>query len=117
MFIECHLLLLYVASFNSDLSCSKCWILPYLQRCLAISLAYQVVKSGDCAGQTPFEIIISLNTSKYFGYGDEVCLCVCVRACMCVCVCFVALQMEEAASRYRELALNVFSKQPQTSNK
>jgi len=74
--------------------------------------------SGDHAGQTPFEIIISLNTSKYYGYGDG------AHMHMCVCVCvwgggvyFVAPQMEEAALRYGEVALNIFDKQPQTANK
>jgi hypothetical protein len=34
---------------------------------------------------------------------------------MCVCVYFVATQMEEADSRYVEVALSIFDKQPQTA--
>jgi len=92
-----------------------------LALCTALFSINQVVKSGDHSGQTPFEIIIALNRSKYYGYGDDcmcmcMCVCVCVHAsgCVCVYVCvyFVAVQMEEAASRYGELALNIFNKQP-----
>lgn len=45
--------------------------------CTALFCANPVVKSGDHAGQTPFEIIILLNASKFYGYGDD-CMCVCV---------------------------------------
>jgi len=88
-----------------------------LALCIALFSANQVVKSGDHAGQTPFEIIIALNTSKYYGYGDD-CVCVCVCVCggggahACVCVYIVAPQMEEAVLRYGEVALNIFNKQP-----
>jgi hypothetical protein len=45
--------------------------------CTALFCANPVVKSGDHAGQTPFEIIILLNASKFYGYGDD-CMCVCI---------------------------------------
>jgi hypothetical protein len=88
-----------------------------LSLCAALFSALPVVKSGDHAGQTPFEIIISLNTSKYDDCGGDVCVCVCVGAHVCVCVYFVAPQIEEAVSRYGEVAQNIFDKQPQTANK
>jgi len=68
--------------------------LAKLALCTALFSANQVVKSGDHAGQTPLCV----------GGGAHVCVCVCVY--------FVAPQMEEAASRYGELALNIFDKQP-----
>jgi len=84
-----------------------------LALCTALFSANQVGKSGDHAGQTPFEIVIVLNTSKYYGYGDDyMCVCVCARAHVCMCMYFVAPQMEEAALRYGELALNIFDNQP-----
>ena len=63
--------------------CNLCTALCVLHFVSALFSANQIVKSGDHAGQTPFEIIISLKTSKYCGYGDDVR----ARARVCVCAC------------------------------